>query len=77
VTVRQRLRPAKTRGAAAQRGRLASLQRTWTLFSPVRTLAVLPLRSPAADAVHYVMATAVDVDQGEQRFNTPSTTVYA
>ena len=33
-------------GIAAQRQPLTSVRRTWTPNSPVRTLALLPLRSP-------------------------------
>ena len=46
MTVRQHPRPAQTRGIAAQRGRLTSVRRKLPRYKPVRTLALLPLRSP-------------------------------
>jgi hypothetical protein len=42
---------------------LVAVRRKRMLYKPVRTLALLPLRSPA----RYVIAIPVDVDPGEQR----------
>ena len=46
MTVRQHPLPAQTRGIAAHRRRLASVRRSWTPYKHVRTLALLPIRSP-------------------------------
>ena len=64
MTVRPRLRPAQTRGMAAQRQPLMSVRRSWTPYKPVRTLTLLPFRSPTPDAAHYIIAIAVDIDKG-------------
>ena len=53
-----------------------SVRRTWTPYRPVRTLALLPIRSPT-DAAQSVIAVAVDVDLCEQRLPKPLTTVAA
>ena len=53
-----------------------SVRRTRTLYRPVRTLALLPIRSPT-DAAQSVIAVAVDVDLCEQRLPKPLTTVAA
>jgi len=68
MTVRPHRSPAQIRGIAAQRRQFVSVQREWTLFKPVRTLALLPIRSPARRQRHHAAASTIDLKRGDQRF---------